>query len=69
LMGETGSIAKGGLDSVILLVERDNDDKITGFAAVQVDGKKIKANTFYKLKKGKLEKGKLKKGKFIEVID
>ena len=35
------------------MAERDDEWKIVSVKTAQVDGKKIKANTFYKLQKGK----------------
>ena len=53
MIGNSRSIAKGKKGAVILLVERDMDYNILNFNAVQVDGKKIKEDTFYKLENGK----------------
>ena len=53
MIGDNGSIAKGKKGAVILLVERDTDYNILNFNAVQVDGEKIKEDTFYKLENGK----------------
>ena len=52
MIGNSRSIAKGKKGAVILLVERDMDYNILNFNAVQVDGKKIKEDTFYKLENG-----------------
>ena len=52
MIGDSRSIAKGKKGAVILLVERDMDYNILNFNAVQVDGKKIKEDTFYKLENG-----------------
>lgn len=52
MIGDNGSVAKGKKGSVILLVERDNDYNITNFNAIQVDGEKIKEDTFYRLENG-----------------
>jgi hypothetical protein len=37
----------------LVLVEYDNYYNVKSVKTVRVDGKKIKANTFYKLKNGK----------------
>ena len=52
IAGGHGSIAKGKKGAVILLVERNQKGEISNFNAVQVDGEKIKEDTFYKLKNG-----------------
>ena len=54
IIGGNGSKAKGGKGSVIVLVERDDDYNIIDFKAAQVDGNKIKADTWYKLENGEL---------------
>ena len=53
MIGDNRSIAKGKKGAVILLVERDTNYNILNFNAVQVDGEKIKEDTFYKLENGK----------------
>ena len=52
IVGDNGSVAKGKKGAVILLVERNAKNEIINFNAVQVDGKKIKEDTFYKLENG-----------------
>ena len=52
MIGDNGSIAKGKKGAIILLVERDTDYNIINFNAVQVDGERIKEDTFYKLENG-----------------
>ena len=48
------SSAKGGIGSVLVLTEWDKDcENIIAAKAVIVDGTKIKADTYYKLKNGK----------------
>lgn len=54
MVGDNGSIAKGKKGAVILFVERDEEYNVINFKAAQVDGKKIKADTFYKLENGKI---------------
>ena len=46
--------ARGAIGNAIFLAERDADWKIINVAAVIVDGKKVKADTFYKLVAGKV---------------
>ena len=45
---------KGGLGSVLVIAEEKEDYSIKEFATAIVDGKDIKADTWYKLKNGKL---------------
>ena len=52
LAGDVGSVAKGKKGAVMLLVERNEKYEIINFNAVQVDGEKIKEDTFYKLENG-----------------
>ncbi len=52
LTGDAGSIVKGKKGAVILLVERNEENEIINFNAVQVDGEIIKEDTFYKLENG-----------------
>ena len=54
MVGDHGSKAKGKLNSVILLVERDKEWNVINYKAFQVDGKSVKEDTFYKLKDGEL---------------
>ncbi len=54
MVGDHRSIAKGGLGSVLVLVERQTTHPyaIIAFKAEQVDGKRIKADQWYKLVDG-----------------
>jgi hypothetical protein len=46
---------KGGLGAVLVIAEEtENDYSVKEFATAIVDGKDIKANTWYKLENGKL---------------
>ena len=46
---------KGGLGAVLVIAEEDEDDcTVKEFATAIVDGKDIKADTWYKLENGKL---------------
>ena len=46
--------AKANLGSWIVLAERNNEGEILDIKSIKVDGKKIKADTFYTLTNGKL---------------
>ncbi len=48
-----GCRASGALGCWIVLAERDDDYKIISVNTAKVDGKKIKANTFYRQENGK----------------
>jgi len=50
------SAAAGALGNWLVIAERDDDGKILGVKTVKVDGKKIKADTFYVLADGKIIK-------------
>ena len=54
IVGGDCSIARGGIGSVIVLVNRDDNGNIVDWAAAPVDGKRIKADTYYKLHDGAL---------------
>ena len=54
IVGDNGSIACGGIGSVIVLVNRDDNGNIVDWAAAPVDGKRIKADIYYKLCDGAL---------------
>ena len=45
--------AKGGLGAVIVLVESDNDGNAINAKSYIVDGEKVKADTYYRLKGGR----------------
>ena len=49
IVGDNGSVAKGGIGSIILLVSRDGDCNITAYKAIKIDGKRYKADVFYTL--------------------
>ena len=55
LIGGNGSFAKAKKGSVITLVNCDIYGNITEFKAEQVDGERIKEDTFYKLVNGEFE--------------
>ena len=45
--------AKGSLGAVIVLIESDDDGNITNAKSYIVDGEKVKADTYYRLKGGR----------------
>jgi hypothetical protein len=56
IVAETESRLSGDVGSILLLTKREYKDsryQIVDWKAEMVDGKKIKANTFYKLENGK----------------
>ena len=50
--------AKGALGCWLVLTERDDDWRILGVKSVKVDGKTIKADTFYQLEDGEVKEAK-----------
>ena len=48
------SKAKGGIGSVIVMVERDGEGEITNYKAIQIDGDTYKEDTWYQLKDGEI---------------
>ena len=58
MVGGHGSIAKGKKGSVIVLVATDNYGNIVNFKAEQVDGERIKEDTFYMLVDGEFQEVK-----------
>ncbi len=57
LVSETNSKMSGDVGTILLITKREYKDsryQIVDWKAEMVDGKKIKANTFYKLENGKL---------------
>ena len=52
-IANTEGKVKGNIGSILVLVNRDDKGNIIQYAVNPVDGKKIKADTFYTLKKGK----------------
>ena len=55
MIGDHGSRVKGGIGSVITLVERNEMSEIIAFKAEQVDGERIKADTWYRLVDGEFK--------------
>jgi hypothetical protein len=50
----SGCKARGGMNSWLVLTEREDDYKILSIKAVEVDGKTIKADTWYQLIDGEI---------------
>ena len=55
MVSGNGSEAKGGIGSVIVMVERDGEGEITNYKAIQIDGDTYKEDTWYQLKDGKIK--------------
>ena len=49
------SKAKGGIGSVVVMVERNNEGEITNYKAIQIDGDTYKEDTWYQLKDGDIQ--------------
>lgn len=55
MVSENGGRAKGGMGSVIVMVERYGEGEITNYKAIQIDGDKYKEDTWYQLKDGEIK--------------
>ena len=55
MISENDSKAKGGIGSVIVMVERDGEGEITNYKAIQIDGDTYKEDTWYQLKDGEIK--------------
>jgi len=53
VIGNGGTVS-GKVGAILLLVDTDDYGNTLDFAAVKVDGDKIKENTWYKLESGKI---------------
>ena len=53
VIGNGGNV-RGKVGAILLLVDTDDDGNTLDFAAVKVDGDKIKENTWYKLESGNI---------------
>ena len=52
-------MVKGGMGAVLLIAEEEQDSfEISAWNAFEVDGEKIKADTWYQLKDGELVEAK-----------
>ncbi len=55
MISENESKAKGGIGSVIVMVERDNGGEIINYKAIQIDGDTYKEDTWYQMKDGEIK--------------
>ena len=55
MISENDSKAKGGIGSVIVMVERNNGREIVNYKAIQIDGDKYKEDTWYRLEDGEIK--------------
>ena len=55
MISENDSKAKGGIGSLIVMVERNNEGEIVNYKAIQIDGDKYKEDTWYQMKDGEIK--------------
>ena len=55
MVSENGGRAKGGMGSVIFMVERNDEGEIVNYKAIQIDGDKYKEDTWYRLEDGEIK--------------
>ena len=55
MVSENGGRAKGGMGSVIVMVERNNEGEIVNYKAIQIDGNEYKEDTWYQLEYGEIK--------------
>ena len=55
MVSENGSKAKGGIGSVIVMVERNGVGEIVNYKAIKIDGDTYKEDTWYQLKDRKIK--------------
>ena len=55
MISENDSKAKGGIGSLIVMVERNNEGEIVNYKAIQIDGDTYKEDTWYQLKDGEIK--------------
>ena len=55
MVSENGGKAKGGMGSVIVMVERNDEGEIVNYKAIQIDGDKYKEDTWYRLEDGEIK--------------
>ena len=55
MVSENGSKAKGGIGSLIVMVERNNEGEIVNYKAIQIDGDTYKEDTWYRLEDGEIK--------------
>ena len=55
MVSENGGRAKGGMGSVIVMVERNGKGEIVNYKAIQIDGDTYKEDTWYQLEDGEIK--------------
>ena len=55
MVSENGGKAKGGIGSVIVMVERNDEGEIVNYKAIQIDGDTYKEDTWYRLEDGEIK--------------
>ena len=55
MISENDSKAKGGIGSLIVMVERNNEGEIVNYKAIQIDGDTYKEDTWYQLEDGEIK--------------
>ena len=55
MISENDSKAKGGIGSLIVMVERNDEGEIVNYKAIQIDGDKYKEDTWYRLEDGEIK--------------
>ena len=55
MVSENCSKAKGGIGSVVVMVERNDEGEIVNYKAIQIDGDTYKEETWYQLKDGEIK--------------
>ena len=55
MVSENGGKAKGGIGSVIVMVERNDEGEIVNYKAIQIDGDTYKEDTWYRLENGEIK--------------
>ena len=55
MVSENGGKAKGGIGSVIVMVERNDEGEIVNYKAIQIDGDTYKEDTWYQLEDGEIK--------------
>ena len=55
MFSENGGKAKGGIGSLIVMVERNGKGEIVNYKAIQIDGDTYKEDTWYQLEDGEIK--------------
>ena len=55
MVSENGGRAKGGIGSLIVMVERNGKGEIVNYKAIQIDGDTYKEDTWYRLEDGEIK--------------